>query len=110
MSLGFCSRDVVGFEGGSGLISPPFGKMRGLVCWLSTRLSTDHGNTGVLPRLSTSYQRLHSLKTPINTGSRSDMHFQDIISTPSQIERGTGICVENTPVINGLSTLWSVGC
>ena len=86
LSLGFCSRDVVGFEGGSALISPPFGKMRGLVCWLSTRLSTDHGNTGVLPRLSTSYQRLAFPKTPTITRTDRHMHFQDIISTPNQIE------------------------
>ena len=81
VSLGFCFRDVVGFEGGRALITPPFGKMSGLVCWLSTRLSTDHGNTGVLPRLSTSYQRLVSPKIPATTRMDRHMHFQDIIST-----------------------------
>ena len=74
------------FRGGTALITPSFGKMRGLVSGLSTRLSTDHGITGVLPRLSTSYQRLASPRTPFTTRTDRHMHFQDITTTLVRIE------------------------
>jgi glycyl-tRNA synthetase alpha chain len=59
--------------------------MGGLVCPLSTGLSTDHLKTGVFAPLSTSYQQLVSSKTPAAAGKGSPMHFQEIISTLNQI-------------------------
>ena len=86
VSLGFCFRDVVGFEGGSALIPPVIWENGVVDLAGSTNGSTGLVITGVFALGSTRDQQISPPKTPTTTRTDRHMHFQDIISTPNQIE------------------------